>query len=154
MPDEESPDSDNDQDKQARQPLGSESSDAPGEPESPESEPASAPAEEPLANSSPWRRAVTHKAFVPAIALGGLAVGAVVLLVTRSLGPTPQLMRAVAAHRPELAVGVVEKVAGVTTRNSPVGHTVHGYLRQQHYGADGSQIKLVEIAPYVRGVTG
>jgi hypothetical protein len=134
------------------EPLGSDGPPAWDEPESPEPQSPS-PADEPVAGSSAWRRMVRHKAFVPAVvAVGALAASGVALLATRSLGPSQQLLKAVASRAPELTAGVADNVTGLT-RNSPVAHTVQEYFRQQHYGPHGSLVKLVKVPSYPRGVS-
>lgn len=138
--------SDNEADSQVGQPDESEASEAPDGAESSESQAASAPTDEQVASPSGFRRIVAHKAFVPSV----LAVVGVALLATRALEPLPRLMRAVAA-RPEVAIGVLETVADVATRNSPVEHVVRSYERLQHYGVGGAESKLVHIASHARG---
>jgi hypothetical protein len=147
----ESLDPDTEGGEEARSPHGSEEPEAPGQSEPTEPQIASEPADDPLPGPSGWRRVVGHKAFVPSAMALATLVGAVAVLVTHLPESTLPVLRTFVARRPDLTVGVPEKVADVVKRTSPVEHMVRSYGRSQPCGPGRTERKMVEIASHSRG---
>lgn len=93
-------------------------------------------------------RAVREHPDFPAIAASGSFLLAVVLLGSlqqRDRTPSSQIDAS-----PD-TTAASDGAGSASPRKSPTEHVVGGYTRLQHYGTAGSEVRMVNVAPYSRG---